>query len=103
MPRVTGIAIDPEDHNDIWVGFEVRSIGVDHLELRRSRRLTAVLVWSAEVLSESFDPPSLPPDMIPLRTRLQLILPLSEDKVSVPCHGRVLKARILFDSSDVEA
>ncbi len=23
VPRVTGIAIDPENHNDVWVGFEV--------------------------------------------------------------------------------
>ena len=26
VPRVTGIAIDPEDHKDIWVGFEVDGV-----------------------------------------------------------------------------
>lgn len=88
----------------VWAGFEVRSIGVDRLQLRRSRGLAAVLVLNQKGLSESSRPPSLPPDMVPLRTRLQLMLPLSEDKISVPCHGRVLKARVLFDSraSDVD-
>jgi photosystem II stability/assembly factor-like uncharacterized protein len=26
VPRVTGIAIDPENHHDIWVGFEVDGV-----------------------------------------------------------------------------
>ena len=82
----------------VWAGFEVRSVGVDHLQVRRSRGLAAVLVWHPAGLSESSAPPPLSSDMIPLRTRLQLILPLSENEVRVPCHGRVLKARVLFDS-----
>lgn len=82
----------------VWAGFVVRPIGVDHFQLRRSLRPSAVLVWRREGLSESSNPPTPPTDGIPLRTRLQLILPLSEDEVSVPCHGRVLRARLLHDS-----
>ncbi len=82
----------------VWAGFEVRSVGVDHLQVRRSRGLAAVLVWHPAGLSESSGPPPLSFDMIPLRTRLQLILPLSENEVRVSCHGSVLKARVLFDS-----
>ncbi len=82
----------------VWAGFEVRSVGVDHLQVRRSRRLAVVLVWNPEGLSESCQPPVLSPDMIPLRTRLQLILPMSENEVRISCHGCVLRARVLFDS-----
>ena len=75
----------------------VQHAGVD-LEVNRLRRLAAVLVWNPAGLSESCRPPVLSPDMVPLRTRLQLILPMSENDVMVSCHGRVLKARVLFDS-----
>jgi hypothetical protein len=90
---------------DIRAGFEVVPAGADRLEVRRSRRPAAVIVWDPEGLPEPLRPLSFPRDMIPLRTRLQVILPLSDEDVSVSCHGRVVKARILFDSHlpDVEA
>ncbi len=83
----------------IWSGFEVSPAGADRVRLRRSRRPAAVVVWGRKCSSELPRPPVIPRDMVPLRTRLQIILSLSEEEdVSISCHGRILKAEITWDS-----